>query len=305
MTPGKPTNVAASVRQKLLNVIRETEEDPNLVWTRYTTERLLYRLSVSPNAGEFILKGALLFLVWAGKSYRPTVDIDLLGRGEDSSDRLVEVFRAVCGTNVEPDGVHFDPQTVTAAPIRREHEYHGQRVSLTASIGKARISVIIDVGFGDVVVPRAKKVQYPSLLGFPAPSIRAYPRETVVAEKFQAMVHLGIVNSRMKDFYDLHVLARDFAFNGKILAQAVKATFRRRKTDIPTKPPLALTDEFGHDEVKSTQWNAFIRKNRLENVPGLMDLLSDLKGFLLPVMNAVADDAATPGNWKVGGPWHH
>jgi len=210
MTKDKPSNISASVRQRLLNLIRESGDDPNLVWTRYATERLLYRLSVSEHAGDFILKGAMLFMVWTGQSYRPTLDMYFLGRGEDTSERLREVFRRVCGVDVEPDGLVFDVDSVAVVPIREEQRYQGQRITLTARLGKARIPVQVDVGFGDVVTPRAKKVSYPTLLDFPAPSIRAYPRETVVAEKFEAMVMLGIANSRMKDFYDLYVLARDF-----------------------------------------------------------------------------------------------
>jgi hypothetical protein len=236
MTFDQPSNIVASVRQRLLNIIRETGEDPNLVWTRYATERLLYRLSVSEHASQFILKGALLFLVWTGQSYRPTVDVDLLGKGDDSSERLTSLFRDVCNLDVAPDGLVFDAKIVNAAPIREEQEYNGQRIKLTAYLGKARIPMQVDVGFGDVVTPKAKKVAYPTLLDFPAPKITACPRETVIAEKFQAMVMLGIANSRMKDFYDVYVLARDFSFDGAVLRRAVVATFDRRKTGIPDFP---------------------------------------------------------------------
>jgi len=304
MTNGKSPNVAASVRQRLLNIIRDTGDDPNLVWTRYATERLLYRLSMSEYAEDFILKGAMLFLVWTGQTYRPTVDIDFLGYGEDSSDRLVEVFRSICGADVEPDGLVFDVDTVAATPIREEQEYQGQRVTLTAFLGKARIPTQVDVGFGDVVTPEAKKVSYPTLLDLPAPSIRACPRETVVAEKLQAMVMLGIANSRMKDFYDLYALAGSFDFDGNTLVRAIKATFERRKTDMPVDPPLALTDEFGRDEVKSVQWNAFIRKSGLEeDAPQFLELLSYLRDFLLPPMRAASGHDPIPTSWAKGGPW--
>jgi predicted nucleotidyltransferase component of viral defense system len=304
MTKDKPSNIAISVRQRLLNILRDTGDDPNLVWTRYATERLLYRLSVSEYAGEFILKGAMLFMVWTGKTYRPTLDMDFLGQGDDSSERLAEVFRKVCGVDVEPDGLVFDVDTVASAPIREEQEYQGQRVTLIAFLGKARIPIQVDVGFGDVVTPKAKKIRYPTLLDFPAPSIRACPRETVVAEKFQAMVMLGIANSRMKDFYDLYVLARDFSFDGNTLVRAIKATFKRRKTEIPIEPPLALTDEFGREEVKSVQWTAFVRKSGLdEDVPGFLEVLSRLREFLLLPMGAASGHASIPANWPEGGPW--
>ena len=304
MTKDKPSNVVASVRRRLLNIIRDTGDDPNLVWTRYATERLLYRLSISEYAGDFILKGAMLFMVWTGRSYRPTVDMDFLGLGEGSSEQLAEVFRNVCRIDVEPDGLVFDADTVDVTPIREEQEYQGQRITLTAFLGKGRIPVQADVGFGDVVTPKAKKISYPTLLDLPAPRIRACPRETVVAEKFQAMVMLGIANSRMKDFYDLYVLARDFVFDGATLVRAIKATFNRRKTDIPIELPLALTDEFGRDEVKSVQWNAFFRKSGLEaDVPQLPELLSHLRDFLLLPMKAASGHGPTKANWAKGGPW--
>ena len=175
---------------------------------------------------------------------------------------------------------------------------------LTASLGKARIRVQIDVGFGDVVTPRARTISFPTLLDFPAPTIRAYPRETVVAEKFQAMVKLGIANSRMKDFYDLYVLTRDFSFVGDIIVRAIKATFKRRKTDIPIDPPLALTDEFSRDDVKSAQWNAFVRKGGLEeSVPEFPEIISCLRDFLLPPTKAASGNGPVPLNWDRGGPW--
>ena len=304
MTKDKPSDVSASVRQRLLNITRGTGDDPNLLWTRYATERLLYRLSFSEYAGDFILKGAMLFLVWTGKSYRPTVDMDLLGRGEGSSERLAKVFRNICNNDVVPDGLVFDANTVSVSPIREEQEYQGNRVTLTGFLGKARIPVQVDVGFGDVVNPRAKKIRYPTILDFPAPSIRAYPRETVVAEKFQAMVILGIANSRMKDFFDMYVLARDFTFDGNTLVRAIRATFKRRNTEIPIEPPLALTDEFGRDDVKSVQWNAFVSKGGLEEgVPALPEVLSCLRDFLLLPMDAASGRGSAPRNWGKGGRW--
>jgi predicted nucleotidyltransferase component of viral defense system len=304
MTRDKPSNVTASVRQRLLNIIRETGDDANMVWTRYATERLLYRLSVSEYAGDFVLKGAMLFKAWTGQLHRPTLDMDLLCRDKDSRERLADVFRAVCGVEVEPDGLLFDPDTVRAEPIREEQEYQGQRVTLAAFLGKARIPIQVDVGFGDVVTPRAGMISYPSLLDFPAPRIRACPPETVVAEKLQALVVLGIANSRMKDFYDLYLLTRDFAFDGAPLTRAIQATFKRRKTEIPRHTPLALTEEFGSDETKSVQWKAFVRKGGLEQgIPGLPEVLSCLREFLLPPLKAASGQALIPKDWSAGGPW--
>ncbi|MBW2059861.1 MAG: nucleotidyl transferase AbiEii/AbiGii toxin family protein [Deltaproteobacteria bacterium] len=300
----RPSNIAASVRQQLLNMIRESGEDPNLIWTRYAIERLLYRLSVSSHARNFVLKGAQLFLVWTGHLYRPTIDLDLLGRGESSSEYITELFREVCSIQVEFDGLVFDPESVKVASIREDQEYQGQRVALMASLGKARIPVQVDIGFGDVVTPKSEVVTYPTLLDSPPLRVLACPRETVVAEKFQAMVMLGIANSRMKDFYDQYVMARDFTFDGRTLAQAIRATFKRRKTDIPIEPPLSLTDEFGNDEVKLVQWKAFIRKSGLEgDVPELPEVLSVLRKFLLLPMRAASGRGSIPEKWAKGGPW--
>ncbi|KPK48313.1 MAG: hypothetical protein AMK72_07310 [Planctomycetes bacterium SM23_25] len=305
MSKRKVVNVAASVRGRLLRIIRETGEDPNLMWSRYATERLLYRLSVSEHANDFVLKGALLFMVRTGRSYRPTVDVDLLGYGEGSADRLLQVFQELCCLDAEPDGLVFDPDAVSVAPIREDQAYQGQRVTLTASLGKAQIHVQVDIGFGDVVTPEAEEVAYPTLLDFPGPRIRAYPFETVIAEKLQAMVVLGIANSRMKDFYDLYVLARDFAFEGPSLTRAITATFDRRRTDIPAKTPMALTDEFARDETKAIQWTAFVQKSGLEadapDLPGAVLLLHE---FLLTPLEAAAGQRSSPGRWAAGGPWH-
>jgi len=304
VTEDRVSNIAASVRKRLLKITRETGDDANLVWTRYATERLLYRLSVSEYARDFILKGAMLFMAWTGQSYRPTVDMDLLGRGEDSSERLAEVFRNICAVAVEPDGLEYSANSVKAAPIRNEQEYQGQRITMMAFLGKSRIPIQVDIGFGDVVTPKARKINYPTLLNFPAPRIRACPRETVVAEKLQAMVILGIANSRMKDFYDLYVLARDFGFDGATLARAMRATFTRRRTGISGETPLALTEEFGRDDVKSVQWKAFVRKSGLDRkVPDLLDVLSLLREFLLPPLKAASGLNHAPLYWSAGGPW--
>ena len=205
---------AASVRQRLLNRARKEGEDFQLLLTLYCIERFLYRLSLSEHSEQFVLKGAMLFLLWRERSYRPTRDLDLLGRGESSFAHLEGRFRSVCRTEVESDGVEFDPSSVRASEIREEQEYGGVRVAVAARLGQARITLQIDIGFGDAITPKAQKVDFPSILDFPRARLLAYPRETVVAEKFQAMVVLGIANSRMKDFYDLWELASDFGFKG-------------------------------------------------------------------------------------------
>jgi predicted nucleotidyltransferase component of viral defense system len=249
-----------------------------------------------------MLKGAMLFVAWTGQAYRPTADMDFLGYGEDSSERLLRVFQDVSQLDVEPDGLTFDESTIKVVPIRQDLEYKGKRITLTAFLGKSRIPVQIDVGFGDVVTPKSERISYPTLLKYPAPTIQASTRETVVAEKFQTLVVRGIANSRMKDFYDLYILSRNFEFTGKMLVAAIKATFKRRKTDFPQVLPLALTEEFGLDVMKTTQWNAFIRKGHLEAID-FPEALTFLRSFLLPILQAITDNTRAPDSWKAGGPW--
>jgi len=304
MTQAQPTNIAASIRQKLLNFANQTGDDPNVIWTRYAIERLLYRLSVSEFKEEFVLKGAALFMVWLNEPHRPTMDLDLLGRGEDSNEHVGDIFRKVCRMDIENDGLNFREESIRVVPIRETMEYHGRRVNLQAYLGKVRIPLQVDIGFGDVVTPKAEMIEYPTLLKLQAPRIRAYPQPTVIAEKLHAMVTLGITNSRMKDFYDLYALASRFAFEGPILMKAIKATFQRRKTDIPSETPLALTEELSRDNTKNIQWNAFIRKSGIEP-KGLVfeDVLSLLRTFLLPVLKATTEQSPVPNRWKAGGPW--
>jgi predicted nucleotidyltransferase component of viral defense system len=304
MTKERPSNIEASVRQRLLSIIRETGENANIIWTRYAIERLLYRLSISKYAEGFVLKGAILFRVWTEQSYRPTIDLDLLCDDKDYDARLVEIFRNICVLEAKKDGLIFVPESVEIMPIREEQEYHGQRITLIAFLGKARIPLQVDIGFGDVVTPKAKKIHFPTLLSFPAPELRAYPPETVVAEKLHAMVILGLANSRMKDFYDIYNLAKIFSFDRSVLLSAIKATFRRRKTKIPAEIPLALTDDFGGNEMKSIQWQAFIKKNGLsEFMLQLQDILSYLREFLLPLLDAASSGDDISRKWNKSGHW--
>lgn len=304
MSKQKPRNLAASVRQRLTDLARKQSEDFQIVLTRYVIERFLFRLGRSEHRDEFILKGAMLFRLWADVPHRPTRDLDLLGKGENSLERLVEVFRAVIGLAVEDDGLTFDPNTITAERIKEDREYEGVRVQCVVRLGQAKIDLQIDVGFGDAVTPRAVEVQYPTILAFPAPALRAYPRETVVAEKYQAMVALGIANSRMKDFFDLWLLARTFSFDGPRLCRAIQATFRRRTTEIPTAPPVALTSEFEIDATKAKQWRAFVKKGKLDvGEMTLAQVCEFLHGFLMPPTHALAIGTEFTLDWPPAGPW--
>jgi hypothetical protein len=210
-----------------------------------------------------VLKGALLFELWTQERYRTTRDADFLARGENTPERFKTIFRDICKVVVVDDGLRFDPTSVKAERITEDANYQGVRVTFMGYLENARIPIQIDIGFGDVVTPAPAEAEFPTLLDFPAPKLLAYPRETVIAEKFEAIVKMGIANSRMKDFYDLWKLSRDFVFDGLLLSEAVKKTFERRGTDLPTeKMPVAFTEEFYQDEIKQKQWKGFCEKNR-------------------------------------------
>lgn len=285
-------------------------EEPEYVLTRYALERLLYRLGTSQYADAFILKGALLFALWEGHPHRVTRDLDLLGFGSNDVERIEQVFRELCVLPVEDDGLSFLPETVHARPIREQQEYGGIRVLLQATLGTARLRVQADVGFGDVVTPAAQEADLPTLLdlpGLPAPRLHVYPRETVVAEKFEAMVRLGLTNTRMKDFYDLLILARQFAFDGSTLAAAMRATFTRRGTDLPPlhQPPLALSDEFADDAAKQTEWHGFLRRNKLKSAAiTLREVIAELRAFLLSPTAALIAGTGFDQQWEPSGPWY-
>ncbi len=278
--PKAPLNIAASVRARLLNHARAQGQAFDLVLTRYALERLLYRLSRSPVAHRFVLKGAMLVMTWFEAPHRGTRDLDLLGFGDPDPEALVQVFREIMAADAD-DGLIFDTDGLRAEPIREEVEYGGVRLRTRATLDGARIAINIDIGFGDALEPGAELIDYPVLLDLPPPRLRAYARETVVAEKFQAMVALGRANSRMKDFYDVWVLARTYDFDPERLARAIAATFARRETAIPAVPPDGLTPAFAADGAKQAQWRAFIED--LELAPAaLEEVLADLRAFLMP-----------------------
>lgn len=250
-----------------------TEQDFNSILTRYGLERLLYRLSVSGHASNFLLKGALLFALWFDAPHRPTRDIDLLGFGSDDPEAMAAMFREICAIAID-DGIVFHPQSVHASETRLAENYGGIRVDLDASLDGARLKLQVDIDFGDAVTPTAPEVTYPTLLDdLPAPRLRVYPRETVFAEKLEAIVKLGLTNSRMKDYFDLLALARENAMDATQLGAAIAATFARRGTPLPTGLPIGLTKVFADDAAKQTQWQAFLRKSRLR-APPLAELVA-------------------------------
>lgn len=271
--------LARSLQVRLARHAKEIGVDPNLVLTRYAVERFLYRLSRSPYAERFVLKGALLLLVWLGEALRPTRDADLLGYGDLSDAVLAEVFKEVCDVRVNEDGMTYLRDSVRVEQIRAEDDYGGQRVTLQAGMGAARLSVQVDIGIGDAVTPAPEWLEYPSLLDLPRPRLRAYPRETVIAEKLHAMEFLGLRNSRMKDYFDIYALLREGKTDSAWLARAIAATFARRRTGLPQDMPQGLSGEFASDSTKQTQWRQFLSKNRLE-APALDEVIAEIRAFI-------------------------
>lgn len=278
-------NIWASIRARLLSLAKERNQPFDLLLTRYTLERLLYRLSISNHRDRFVLKGAVLITSVMDDPHRPTRDLDLLGFGDPDPAGMIEVFREICAVQTD-DAVNFDIPGIAVDRIRDDMEYGGLRMKATADVGGARVRVLVDIGFGDAIEPGLVEIDLPVLLEQPSPHLRAYPFETVIAEKFQAMVALGRANSRMKDFYDIWVLSRTHAFDESRLARAIAATFERRKTKIPMELPDALTPAFAADPSKQRQWAAFIR-DVVINPGSLADVIDQLAAFLMPhVVNA-------------------
>ncbi len=295
---GKSTNLSASALARLRNVAREKNTDYQLILRRYAIERLLHRLSISPYRNQFVLKGAMLFTAWLEDPFRPTGDLDLLGYGETATPEIKAAFRAICQIQAEDDGLVFDAEGLGAEPIREDQQYGGVRVKMKAFLGKTQIPVQIDIGFGDAITPAAQELEFPSLLSSEGPRLKAYPKETVVAEKFQAIVALGRANSRMKDFYDILALSRLFEFDGETLAAAIRATFERRGTVVPATVPDGLDDKFAEDEEKQRQWRAFAgREPLLVAAPDLPTVIREIGNFVMPAVHGAIDDDRVPGCW--------
>lgn len=277
------TNVGASVRQRLLNEAKRRGESFDYVASLYARERFLARLSASPNRDRLVLKGATVFALWVDV-HRPSRDLDFLGSGNFEPAAAAEVIREIVGVEVDDDGLEFDPHSITAEAVREPDQYRGARVHLDAMLDKARIRLQIDIGTGDVVTPPARRAAIPTILpDSTAPKVKVYPPETIVAEKLHAMVKLGIANSRMKDFFDVWLLALRHRFDEQLVAKAVARTFERRETTIPEEP-FALTEEFYADRVKRAQWKAFLTKSGVDAPERFEDVGGVLRAFLRPVL---------------------
>ena len=265
-------------------------------------ERFLYRLSKSPHAARFILKGALMFTAWKLESYRPTKDIDLLARTANHVESVVAIAKEVCAQAVVPDGLVFNPVTVKGARITENANYEGVRIRFGANLGTARVTLQLDIGFGDIIVPAPQAILYPTLLEFEAPRLYGYSKESMVAEKFESLVNRGMLNSRMKDYFDIWTLSRQFDFDGQTLGNAIAKTFSHRGTrNVPE--PIGLTTKFTDDPSKKSQWRGFIRKSRLDASPDLAEVIVALASFLGPLATALSARRSFQGKWTAPGPW--
>lgn len=296
-------NISASVHQRLLNKAKESSRPFNELLQYFAIERFIYRLSKSPHANSFILKGALMFSAWCGPASRPTMDIDLLGKIDNRLEVITAAIKDACSIDVEADGIAFNAETVEAGRITEDAEYERVRVRVQGSLGNARVTLQIDIGFGDVIVPNPTTVSYPAILDFPAPELKGYTMESTIAEKFQAMVKLGVLNSRMKDFYDIWMLSRTFDFKGEVLAEAVEKTFMNRNTLISLNAAI-FDPSFGKDGDKNVQWQSFIRKTKLINAPeSFEEVIAVVKLFLEPLAAAFSERHSFNRFWIAPGPW--
>ena len=296
-----PRNVPASIRQRLLNQAKKDFRPFQELLLYFTMERFLYRLSQSKHADQFILKGALMLQVWCSLNPRPTKDIDLLGRTSLGVTDIVAQIRDILTVDVQPDGLVFHPNTIQTESITEDAQYEGTRIRFQATLCKAQIRAQIDIGFGDVVHPEPVTMDLPVILNLPAPRMLCYSQESAIAEKFEAMVKLDTLNSRMKDFYDIWLLSRQFNFDGPELAKAIGLTFKQRGTPLPRKVE-ALTKPFVDD--KQPQWSAFHNRLQQKHVPAsFADIVASIAEFLSPVIAAITSGSSGPTRWRAPGPW--
>lgn len=301
-TPVK--NIPASVRGRLQDKARKTNRPFAEILQYYGMERFLYRFSQSKYAKSFILKGALMFTVWDVPQRRTTVDIDFLARFDNQIKKIEQVMRDVCAVKTPSDGLIFDAKTVKGQRIKEDTDYEGVRVNFLGFLEKSKIPMQIDIGFGDVVTPKPSEVDYPTILDFPAPHLKGYTFETVVAEKFEAMIKLGTLNSRMKDFYDVWLMTRQFNFEGKKLAAAIKATFENRVTPLPSGKPIFAAGIYSEQSVQTIMWKAFLKNNPIKGAPdSFKAIVYAVEEFLTKPVAAITSGKELSSSWQAPGPW--
>ena len=303
MKDRKVKNIAASVRQRLLNAAKSSGRPFQEVLQYFAMERFLYRLAQTGHADKLVLKGALMLTVWRASTTRPTRDIDFLGRMQNSIEQVAGAVRDACRQSVEPDGLVFDAESIGGTNIKEDADYEGVRISFRGYLENVPIPMRVDVAFGDVLFPVPPMTDYPTILDHAAPRLQVYSRESAIAEKFEAMVKLGQLNSRMKDFYDIWVLSRQFEFDGPTLVEAIEKTFSHRGTTI-TPEPTAFSLAFASEPSKVTQWQAFLRKSKLQDAPSDLSLVVQaIAAFLGPPAAALNERRHFPHIWNAPGPW--
>ena len=304
MNVAHSTNIPASVKQRLLNLARTSDIEFNILLTKYALERLLYRISVSRLKNRFVLKGAMLFWVWRKSMHRSTLDVDFLDLETTPMEQLAHEFRDICAFAVEDDGFRFLAESVRASQIRGHDAFTGARINLTGMLGKASVPLQVDIGFGDACIPPPELVDFPVLLNHPVPRLLASARETMIAEIFHALVGLGMRNSRMKDYFDIHSLSQEFDFKGSALIQALTATFERQKTALPHRAPIGLSAEFSMDPAKQIQWKSFLVQKDVQDFKMTFEqVVVAVRRFLMPPSSASAGGKKFDDFWPAGGPW--
>lgn len=303
MTKRNIKDMAASVRARLQTNAKETGRPFQEVLQYFAMERFLFRLSVSPYADRLILKGGLMLTAWRAPSTRPTKDIDLLAMMPNDVKSVVNVVKEICTQKTDTDGLVFDIASVEGRVIKEDAEYEGVRVTFLVYLQNARVNMQIDMGFGDVVIPGPVQLDYPTILGCDSPTITGYTRESTVAEKFEAMVTLGQINSRIRDFFDIWLLSRQFDFEGPVLTRAVRETFANRNTTVRSRP-VALTPEYASDTNRMRQWTGFLKKSRVEFASvSLQDVINGISEFIGPIARALESGEDFVLRWNPPGPW--
>ena len=298
------TNIKASIRDRLRNKAKETNRPFAEVLQYYGMERFLYRFGRSKYADKFVLKGALLFTVWQIPERRTTLDIDFLARYDNQVASIETVIRHVCDVSVESDGLIFDAKTIQGRKIKEDADYEGVRVKFMGFLERSHIPMQIDMGFGDIVYPKTKVIDYPVILDFPKPHLKGYPPESVISEKFEAMIKLGLLNSRMKDFYDIWLMMRQFNFNGSNLVEALKRTFEHRKTNIPAGNPLFVEEIYDEKSDRQILWKAFLRKGNIKHAPEKLAITAkEIENFLIKPLEAINKAQEFVGEWKALEQW--
>ncbi|MBN2723151.1 MAG: nucleotidyl transferase AbiEii/AbiGii toxin family protein [Deltaproteobacteria bacterium] len=298
--------ISTSVRAKLLNISRSTGRDFQELAARYTVERFLARMTISNHRDRFVLKGAMLYIPWKLDDKRTTKDLDLLGLGSSDMENIKKVFKEICETHIEDDGLIFNIESIEVLQIREKSIYEGVRILMDVYLEKMSIRLQVDVGFGDPIIPAPQPTEFPALFAEHGPVIRAYSPETVIAEKFNAMIVLGMANSRMKDYYDIWMLSKSFNIEANVLRLAIKQTFNKRQTAFPDAEPIALSDEFFQNESKQNQWKGFIRRQkRINSAPDLREIVKSLRIFLLPIVIQLDSESVTINTWTPENGWSY